>query len=286
MTDFKADSSYDGAAEAKSLFNLGYGGAHAFLSGGTNDATHAVEFMLEKPLAFESMLDFVNTRGNWNSSLCKFRLSGRNADEEAWNVLIDRSTFIDDGALLGAGVYVAPNGTSPYFGGYKSFAISDPTPYWQYQLYILPKNEVPFFKDYNYTSVLLTFTFRDARPELLGISSYATGGAWTIGPVPLGVNTEAEIPVPFGNLPFSVDGYVEEEHDYQVRKRRLGELSGWYNSGYYVTGEIVYRKSDAVVLVTGNHAVSQYNGAYWNSPSVNTQSNKANYYLSLQRRGV
>ena len=286
VTDFKADSSYDGAAEAKSLFNLGYGGAHAFLSGGTNDATHAVEFMLEKPLAFESMLDFVTTRGNWNSSLCKFRLSGRNADEEAWNVLIDRSTFIDDGALLGAGVYVAPNGTSPYFGGYKSFAISDPTPYWQYQLYILPKNEVPFFKDYNYTSVLLTFTFRDARPELLGISSYATGGAWTIGPVPLGVNTEAEIPVPFGNLPFSVDGSVEEEHDYQVRKRRLGEMSGWYNSGYYVTGEIVYRKSDAVVLVTGNHAVSQYNGNYWNSPSVNTQSNKANYYLSLQRRGV
>ena len=286
VTDFKADSSYDGAAEAKSLFNLGYGGAHAFLSGGTNDATHAVEFMLEKPLAFESMLDFVNTRGNWNSSLCKFRLSGRNADEEAWNVLIDRSTFIDDGALLGAGVYVAPNGTSPYFGGYKSFAISDTTPYRQYQLYILPKNEVPFFKDYNYTSVLLTFTFRDARPEVLGISSYATGEAWSIGPVPLGLNTEAEIPVPFGNLPFSVDGCVEEEQDYQVRKRRLGELSGWYSSGYCVTGEVVYQKSDAVVLVTGNHAISHYNGASWNSPSVNTQSNKANYYLSLRRRGV
>ena len=286
VTDFKADSSYDGAAEAKSLFNLGYGGAHAFLSGGTNDATHAVEFMLEKPLAFESMLAFVNTRGNWNSSLCKFRLSGRNADEEAWQVLIDRSTFIDDGALLGAGVYVAPNGTSPYFGGYKSFAISDPTPYRQYQLYILPKNDVPFFKDYNYTSVLLTFTFRDARPELLGISSYAAGEAWSIGPIPLGVGTEAEIPVPFGNLPFSVDGCVEEEQDYQVKKRRLGELSGWYNSGYCVTGEVVYQKSDAVVLVTGNHAISHYNGASWNSPSVNTQSNKANYYLSLRRRGV
>ena len=286
VTDFKADSSYDGNAVANSLFDLGYGGAHAFLSGGTNDATHAVEFALEKPLAFESMLDFVSTRGNWNSSLCKFRLSGRNADEEAWNVLIDRSTFIDDGALLGAGVYAAPNGTSPYFGGYKSFAISDPTPYRQYQLYILPKNDVPFFKDYNYTSVLLTFTFRDARPELLGISSYATGEAWTIGPVPLGLNTEAEIPVPFGNLPFSVDGCVEEEQDCQVRKRRLGELSGWYSNGYCVTGEVVYQKSDAVVLVTGNHAISHYNGASWNSPSVNTQSNKANYYLSLRRRGV
>lgn len=286
VTDFKADSSYDGNAVANSLFNLGYGGAHAFLSGGTNDATHAVEFMLEKPLAFESMLDFVNTRGNWNSSLCKFRVSGRNADEEAWNVLIDRSTFIDDGALLGAGVYVAPNGTSPYFGGYKSFAISDPTPYRQYQLYILPKNDVPFFKDYNYTSVLLTFTFRDARPELLGISSYAAGEVWSIGPIPLGVGTEAEIPVPFGNLPFSVDGCVEEEQDYQVKKRRLGELSGWYSDGHSVHGEIVYQKSDAVVLVTGNSAVSHYNGASWNSPSVNTQSNKANYYLSLRRRGV
>lgn len=286
VTDFKADSSYDGNAVANSLFDLGYGGAHAFLSGGTNDATHAVEFMLEKPLAFESMLDFVNTRGNWNSSLCKFRLSGRNADEEAWNVLIDRSAFIDDGALLGAGVYVAPNGTSPYFGGYKSFAISDPTPYRQYQLYILPKNEVPFFKDYNYTSVLLTFTFRDARPEVLGISSYAAGEVWSIGPIPLGVGTEAEIPVPFGNLPFSVDGCVEEEQDYQVKKRRLGELSGWYSDGHSVHGEIVYQKSDAVVLVTGNSAVSHYNGASWNSPSVNTQSNKANYYLSLRRRGV
>lgn len=123
-------------------------------------------------------------------------------------------------------------------------------------------------------------------PSCWAFPATPRGGAWTIGPVPLGVNTEAEIPVPFGNLPFSVDGSVEEEHDYQVRKRRLGEMSGWYNSGYYVTGEIVYRKSDAVVLVTGNHAVSQYNGAYWNSPSVNTQSNKANYYLSLQRRGV
>ena len=228
--------------------------------------------------------------GRWIHSaanqLCKFRVSGRNADEEAWNVLIDRSTFIDDGALLGAGVYVAPNGTSPYFGGYKSFAISDPTPYRQYQLYILPKNDVPFFKDYNYTSVLLTFTFRDARPELLGISSYAAGEVWNIGPIPLGVGTEAEIPVPFGNLPFSVDGCVEEEQDYQVKKRRLGELSGWYNSGYYVTGEVVYQKSNAVVLVTGNSAVSHYNGASWNSPSVNTQSNKANYYLSLRRRGV
>ena len=41
-----------------------------------------------------------------------------------------------------------------------------------------------------------------------------------------------------------------------------------------------------MVLVTGNSAVSLYNGASWNSPSVNTQSNKANYYLSLRRRGV
>ena len=137
-----------------------------------------------------------------------------------------------------------------------------------------------------YTSVLLTFTFRDARPELLGIFSYATGEAWTIGPIPLGVGTEAEIPVPFGNLPFSVDGCVEEEQDYQVKKRRLGELSGWYSDGHSVHGEIVYQKSDAVVLVTGNSAVSLYSGNYWNSPSVNTQSNKANYYLSLRRRGV
>ena len=121
---------------------------------------------------------------------------------------------------------------------------------------------------------------------MLGISSYVAGETWSIGPIPLGVGTEAEIPVPFGNLPFSVDGCVEDEQDCQVKKRRLGELSGCGTivARYSVNGEIVYQKSDAVVLITGNSAVSHYNGASWNSPSVNTKQQGQLYYLSLRRR--
>ena len=282
---YASDGSYTGNTTAASLLNFGDGGANVYASPNNATTEHFIQFTLERPMAFERLMltPGVGTF-SWNAFPCKFRLSGGNDDGQPWVMLIDRTAFADDGGMMFEGA--SPNGSSPNLRAYKSFSYDNSTAFSMYRLDFPAKNDVPLYKDYGYTATAALFTFRDARPELLGISSYATGGAWTIGPVPLGVNTEAEIPVPFGNLPFSVDGSVEEEHDYQVRKRRLGEMSGWYNSGYYVTGEIVYRKSDAVVLVTGNHAVSQYNGAYWNSPSVNTQSNKANYYLSLQRRGV
>lgn len=282
---YASDGSYTGNTTAASLLNFGDGGANVYASPNNATTEHFIQFTLERPMAFERLM-LTPGVGTflWNAFPCKFRLSGGNDDGQPWVMLIDRTAFADDGGMMFEGA--SPNGSSPNLRAYKSFSYDNSTAFSMYRLDFPAKNDVPLYKDYGYTATAALFTFRDARPELLGISSYATGGAWTIGPVPLGVNTEAEIPVPFGNLPFSVDGSVEEEHDYQVRKRRLGEMSGWYNSGYYVTGEIVYRKSDAVVLVTGNHAVSQYNGAYWNSPSVNTQSNKANYYLSLQRRGV
>ena len=277
---YKSDGAYTGNTTAASLFNFGDGGANVYGSPNNAATEHFVHITLERPMAFERLM---LTPGVgmflWNAFPCKFRLSGGNDDGQPWVMLIDRTAFADDGG-------VSPNGSSPNLRAYKSFSYDNPTAFSMYRLDFPAKNDVPLYRDYGYTATAALFTFRDARPEVLGISSYVAGETWSIGPIPLGVGTEAEIPVPFGNLPFSVDGCVEEEQDCQVKKRRLGELSGWYNSGHSVNGEIVYQKSDAVVLVTGNSAVSHYNGASWNSPSVNTQSNKANYYLSLRRRGV
>ena len=282
---YGSDGAYTGNTTAASLFNFGDGGANVY--GSPNNATteHFIHIALERPMAFERLMltPGVGTF-SWNAFPCKFRLSGGNDDGQPWVMLIDRTAFADDGGMMFEGV--SPNGSSPNLRAYKSFSYDNPTAFSMYRLDFPAKNDVPLYRDYGYTATAALFTFRDARPEVLGISSYAAGEVWSIGPIPLGVGTEAEIPVPFGNLPFSVDGCVEEEQDCQVKRRRLGELSGWYSSGHSVNGEIVYQKSDAVVLVTGNSAVSHYNGASWNSPSVNTQSNKANYYLSLRRRGV
>ena len=282
---YKSDGAYTGNTTAASLFNFGDGGANVYGSPNNAATEHFVHITLERPMAFERLM-LTPSVGMflWNAFPCKFRLSGGNDDGQPWVMLIDRTAFADDGGMLSDGV--SPNGSSPNLWAYKSFSYDNPTAFSMYRLDFPAKNDVPLYRDYGYTATAALFTFRDARPEVLGISSYVAGETWSIGPIPLGVGTEAEIPVPFGNLPFSVDGCVEEEQDCQVKKRRLGELSGWYNSGHSVNGEIVYQKSDAVVLVTGNSAVSHYNGASWNSPSVNTQSNKANYYLSLRRRGV
>ena len=282
---YKSDGAYTGNTTAASLFNFGDGGANVYGSPNNAATEHFVHITLERPMAFERLM-LTPGVGTflWNAFPCKFRLSGGNDDGQPWVMLIDRTAFADDGGMMFEGV--SPNGSSPNLRAYKSFSYDNPTAFSMYRLDFPAKNDVPLYRDYGYTATAALFTFRDARPEVLGISSYAAGETWSIGPIPLGVGTEAEIPVPFGNLPFSVDGCVEEEQDCQVKKRRLGELSGWYSDGHSVHGEIVYQKSDAVVLVTGNSAVSLYNGASWNSPSVNTQSNKANYYLSLRRRGV
>ena len=282
---YGSDGAYTGNTTAASLFNFGDGGANVYGSPNNAATEHFIHITLERPMAFERLM-LTPGVGTflWNAFPCKFRLSGGNDDGQPWVMLIDRTAFADDGGMMFEGV--SPNGSSPNLRAYKSFSYDNPTAFSMYRLDFPAKNDVPLYRDYGYTATAALFTFRGARPEVLGISSYAAGEVWSIGPVPLGLNTEAEIPVPFGNLPFSVDGCVEEEQDYQVKKRRLGELSGWYADGHSVHGEIVYQKSDAVVLVTGNSAVSIYTGASWNSPSVNTQSNKANYYLSLRRRGV
>ena len=282
---YGSDGAYTGNTTAASLFNFGDGGANVYGSPNNAATEHFIHIALERPMAFERLM-LTPGVGTflWNAFPCKFRLSGGNEDGQPWVMLIDRTAFADDGGMMFEGV--SPNGSSPNLRAYKSFSYDNPTAFSMYRLDFPAKNDVPLYRDYGHTATAALFTFRDARPEVLGISSYAAGEVWSIGPIPLGVGTEAEIPVPFGNLPFSVDGCVEEEQDYQVKKRRLGELSGWYSDGHSVHGEIVYQKSDAVVLVTGNSAVSHYNGASWNSPSVNTQSNKANYYLSLRRRGV
>ena len=282
---YKSDGAYTGNTTAASLFNFGDGGANVYGSPNNAATEHFVQFTLERPMSFERlMLTPCVGMFLWNAFPCRFGLYGLKDDGKTWVMLINRTAFADDGGMLSEGV--SPNGSSPNLRAYKSFSYDNPTAFSIYRLKFPVKNDVPLYRDYGYTATAALFTFRDARPEVLGISSYAAGETWSIGPVPLGVGTEAEIPVPFGNLPFSVDGCVEEEQDCQVKKRRLGELSGWYSDGHSVHGEIVYQKSDAVVLVTGNSAVSLYNGASWNSPSVNTQSNKANYYLSLRRRGV
>lgn len=282
---YKSDGAYTGNTTAASLFNFGDGGANVYGSPNNAATEHFVQFTLERPMAFERlMLTPCVGMFLWNAFPCRFGLYGLKDDGKTWVMLINRTAFADDGGMLSEGV--SPNGSSPNLRAYKSFSYDNPTAFSIYRLKFPVKNDVPLYRDYGYTATAALFTFRDARPEVLGISSYAAGETWSIGPVPLGVGTEAEIPVPFGNLPFSVDGCVEEEQDCQVKRRRLGELSGWYSDGHSVHGEIVYQKSDAVVLVTGNSAVSLYNGASWNSPSVNTQSNKANYYLSLRRRGV
>lgn len=136
-----------------------------------------------------------------------------------------------------------------------------------------------------YSTALLTFVFRDAKPEVLGISSYALGDAWSVGPIPLGLGVEAEIPVPFGNMAFEASGFVEEEMDFQVKRRRLGEVSGWYSGDTHsVHGEIVYQKNDALIIVSGKSSTAIYSGSHYNSPTVNSSSAKANYYITARKR--
>ena len=282
---YAADGNYDGNSVPASMFNLGHGGNYPFGTLNTNNVAHYVEFEVESPMSFSGMVQYVDFWGHWYSRMRLFTLSGRNADTEDWTVLIDRSSFVDDGELLGTGIYTASNGSSPYLGGYRLFAISDTKPYRQYRLDILPKNNLPFYKDSGYSTALLTFVFRDAKPEVLGISSYALGDVWSVGPIPLGLSVEAEIPVPFGNMAFEASGFVEEEMDFQVKRRRLGEVSGWYSGDKHsVHGEIVYQKNDALIIVSGKSSTAIYSGSHYNSPTVNSSSAKANYYITARKR--
>ena len=278
---YASASQYNGNHTPACLLNFGSGGQYPYATtAAATTADQFVQFALEAPMAFERLM-LCNVQWDWRSFPALFKFSGSN-DGQNWTVLVDRIEFVDDGGQLDSPA--KPNGDSPHLGAYKSFVYDNPTAFSLYRIDLPAKGNVPFYRDYGNTALRVLLTLRGSKPEVLRISSYAIGDVWSFGPIPLGNGMEAEIPVPFGNVAFDVSGFVEEEQDYQVKRRQLGMLQNWWNSSYVGGGEVVYQKSDAVVLVLGGHQVNLYTGGYHNSPSVSASSLKANYYITARKR--
>lgn len=293
-----ASSYYNASSTPENMFNFGTGGATCFNPTPDNTIDHWCAFALERPMRF-ALLRLCTGNDDWRDFPCLFRFLGRNPEDvdivevppedgegdattqevPRWTTLIDRSAFVDDGGPVNDPAAL----TGEHLHGYKDIPIADQTAFSLYRLEILAKSAVPFYKDRAYTDVKIMPVFRDARPEVLTISSYAIGDTWSIGPLPLTVNTEAEIPVPFANLAFDVSGWVEEAYDIQRKRRRLGTLEGNVTDTGYC-GETLYQAADAVIIITGKKYLSIYNGSWWNAGAVNEASTNADYYLICQRR--
>lgn len=297
---YDTDGQYNASHAPVSLFNFGHGGTNPWATVSNAAADHYVQFTLEHPMSFDT-LRLCHTSWDWRAFPCIFRFLGRNPEDidivelppddedgEAttrevprWTTLIDRSVFIDDGGSVNESPQ--PNGDTHHLGGYKDIPVANSNAFSIYRLELPAKTAVPFYKDYGHTAVRLMPVFRDARPEVLNISSYAIGDTWSIGPIPLTVNTEAEIPVPFANLAFDVTGWVEEAFDFQRKRRQLGTLEGNVPDVGYC-GETLYQATDAVIIITGKKYLSIYNGTWWNASAVNEASTNADYYLICTRR--
>lgn len=275
---YATDGVYDSSHVPASLFNFGSGGQYPYASIGPASAEHYASFSLESPMAFDRMA-LCNTTWDWRAFPAKFIFAGSNDGGISWVTLVDRSTFVDDGGQLDA--QVKTNGDTHNVGLYKTFWYNNPQEFALYRLTILPKTDVPFYADYAHTATRIMLTLRGGKPEVKALSSYVLGDVFTIGPVRVGLSTELEIALPFANVAFDATGFVEEENDYQVKRRVLGQQGYNYSEGNNNSGEIVYVKSDAIVVQTGSHYLTPYIGK-WNTMA--NHSAVADIYIVAKKR--
>jgi len=92
------------------------------------------------------------------------------------------------------------------------------------------------------------------------------------------------VPLPFANLAFEVGGVVEEEQDYQIKRRALGQFNTYWSDGNYNEGEILYKTPDSAVIMMAEEHISLNSGAYHNSKSINSCSTNANIYIVAKKR--
>ena len=278
---YTTDGQYDGKHIPACLFNFGHGGEYPYCTLSGANAAHYVSFTLESPMAFERLM-LCMTTWDWRSFPAIFKLSGSNDLGNSWTPLVDRTTFVNDGGQPIA--MNKANGNSSDLTFYKAFNISNPTAFKQFKLDFPIKSGVPYYADYGYTTARIMMTFRGAKPEVLNVSSYVVGDTFTYGPIFATTNAEIEVPLPFANLAFEVGGVVEEEQDYQIKRRALGQLNTYWSDGNYNEGEILYKTPDSVVIMMAEDHISLLNGAYHNSKSMNSISTNANIYIVAKKR--
>jgi hypothetical protein len=279
---YAASSSYDGNHTPESLFNFGHGGEYPYSTTTTaHTEDHYVQFTLEKPMAFERFV-LCNTTWDWRAFPAKFKVFGSNQNG-VWELLVDRQA---PKAEDGGAAHNCPksHGNSHHVTFYKHFQITNTKPYRTIRINLPNKGDVPFYADFDRTAFRMTMTFAGAKPEVEKITSYAIGGSFSIGPIPIDVNQNYRFEVPFGGAPFNVVGYVEEQWDFQSKRRLLGQASTHNANGYQGYGELVYIEQDAITVQTLKDYISFYTGNVWNCPSVNVASTKANLYLKAERR--
>lgn len=282
---FSTSGQHDGNHTPACLFNFGHGGEYSYAtpSNTAKNEDHYVQFTLDAPMSFERLV-LCETTWDWRAWPAVFTLSGSN-DGETWTVLVDRTKLPVDGG----GAPHAPaksNGNSHHVGFYKHFALAETEAFQYFRLDLPSKGEVPFYGDYAYTGVRMTLTFAGAKPEVEKVKSYAVGGLFTLGPVPIEVNQNYRFEMPFGGAPFTFAGYVEEEGDFQAKRRLLGQGHTYLDSAgksWGGRGETVYVERDALVVQTHKSELSIYTGNVHNAASMNTSSTRANLYLVARR---
>lgn len=278
---YATDGQYDGNHTPACLFNFGHGGEYPYSSLNAANAAHYVSFTLESAMAFERLL-LCMTTWDWRAFPAIFKLSGSNDSGGTWTSLVDRTTFVNDGGQPMA--MAKSNGNSSDLTFYKTFDISDEAAFKQFKLDFPIKSDVPYYGDYGYTATRIMLTIRGAKPEVINVSSYVVGDTFSYGPIFATVNNEIEVPLPFANVAFDVGGYVEEEQDYSLKRRVLGQLGYNYADGNVVSGELLYKTSESVLIQTAASNLSIYTGANWNSKSVSAASTSANIYIVAKKR--
>ena len=300
---WKSETQYNTSHTAECLFNFGHGGEYPYATTNNTTIEHDAVFTLTDEREFER-LRFVHTTWDWRSYPCVFEFgylteteTTEGEGDEATTVvtdvftpLVSQTEFPDDGGFYQA---TKANGDSEVIQGYKTYTFNQDTPAKKYMIKFLPKSEVLYYKDYGHTSARIMLTYKDAKPEVLTRTSYVIGDKWEYGPIPINVAIDCIIPVPFENIPYNFDGEVEEEADFQLKRRKIGITNynvGASKSGSYVTGvtnycsgELVYTNSDSVHICTANNYLSPYIGR-WNNNTIATSSTKANYYIVLKRK--
>lgn len=278
---YLTDSSHNTNRTPASLFNFGDSGVNAYVSG--NDATvaHYAQWRLDKPMTFDRMQLLGPSAGfSWTSYPCKFSLSG-SVDGATWTTLIDRTAFVDDGGFLSDSEFTVPNVYDAV--SYKTFTYDNPTAYQYYRLDFPAKADVTWYKDYGYTCTRAILSMRGSKPQVLSVSSYCIGSVFSIGPIFAAVNNEIEIPLPFANVAFDAGGFVDEENDYQVKRRFIGQSSNYYSEGNVWCGETIYQTPESVIIQTANSFLS-IDTARHNTTSISNTSINANIYIVAKKR--
>lgn len=265
---------YNATYIAKNIFNFSNSGKNPWMS--TNNANDEfITFETTEPLQFERIF-IIQCNTNAYRMPTFFKLSAKNTEDTTWTVLLDKSEFEDIGGF---------NATlSPLIDyewpSYIAFDFNQTKPFNQYQITIPSKSGIPWFSLDNYKVLRMTLQFKNAKPEVLQVSSSMIGAYWEMPKTQIVNNQQYECAIPCDNLCTDYFGYVEEANDHMYKRRVLGQID--FIASNDARGEVVYKSRNRLYISTGYSNLTVW-GNSQNFDIVSSNSLRGMLYVTIRR---